>query len=164
MLKRLKRLYRSRGHGIHSPFAYHFVTGVIGERGGFYAYDELATLQGDRHQHHVARLLHRVAVFFNPAVIGISGELPELYLRAVELSDSRCRVMPVDECDTPPGLIVVAGSAPCGTLPELPRSRQGLIFLDRAVTPSDAMSFSNGEMSIVVRDSRLPSQHFEVNL
>lgn len=66
MFKRLKRLYRSRGHGIHSPFAYHFVTGVAGERAAFYAYRELDSLPGDRRQHHVARLLHRVAVFFTP--------------------------------------------------------------------------------------------------
>lgn len=164
MFKSLKRLYRSRGHGIHSPFAFHFVTGVVGEHAAFYAYEELDTLPGDRHQHHVARLLHRVAVFFNPPVIGVAGDIPGLYRRALELSDSRCRIVPVGECDTPPRLIIVADDTPLEALPELPRSRQALVFLDRVVTPRNAMSFSDGRMSIVVRDTRLPAQHFEVNL
>ncbi|MBR1881785.1 MAG: hypothetical protein IJ808_02030 [Muribaculaceae bacterium] len=39
------RHHRSAGFGIHSPFAYKFVTGVLRERLPYYAYDDLRTLR-----------------------------------------------------------------------------------------------------------------------
>lgn len=37
----IKRYHRSNGHGIHSPFAYHFVTRVLRERTPYYAYKDI---------------------------------------------------------------------------------------------------------------------------
>ncbi|MFI3239144.1 MAG: hypothetical protein R3Y22_00930 [Bacteroidales bacterium] len=37
----LKRYHRSNGHGIHSPFAFHFVTSVLRERTPYYAYKDI---------------------------------------------------------------------------------------------------------------------------
>lgn len=42
----------SKGHGIHSPFVYHFIEKVLNDERHFYAYDEVeilrATLEGDQ--------------------------------------------------------------------------------------------------------------------
>lgn len=40
----LVRFRHRRGYGVHSPFAFDFITGVIYERSAYYAYSELAQL------------------------------------------------------------------------------------------------------------------------
>ena len=44
---RLCRISHRKGYGIHSPFAFHIVTGVIYERTPYYAYAELAETFAD---------------------------------------------------------------------------------------------------------------------
>ena len=39
---RLKRIRHRRGYGVHSPFAFNFLTYVVYERGEYYAYRDLA--------------------------------------------------------------------------------------------------------------------------
>ena len=65
------------GYGIHSPFAFSFVCGVIYERGAYYAYSRL-----DKAYHrHAARglrrkdcrLLFRLANFVHPSVCSLDG-------------------------------------------------------------------------------------------
>lgn len=61
---------RSRGHGVHSPFAYRFIREVLCESCGYYAYASLKT----RHE----RLLYRIGVFLQPTqIISLGGaEIP----------------------------------------------------------------------------------------
>lgn len=76
------RHHRSRGFGIHSPFAFKFVRGVLGERLPYYSYDHLSTLR--KHVVKVAggrwcrsrvisfkdtKKLFRIVNFFNPQSI-----------------------------------------------------------------------------------------------
>ena len=76
------RRHRSAGFGIHSPHAYRFVTGVLGERSRYYAYDDIAALRREviaatdsRWPHpsilseRNARLLFRITNHFNPPCI-----------------------------------------------------------------------------------------------
>ena len=61
-----RRVPNRRGYGIHSPFAFGFVTGVIGE---FYAYDELRKMRRDGShtlREKDERLLLRIANFQHP--------------------------------------------------------------------------------------------------
>lgn len=44
-LTALRRYHRSKGHGIHSPFAFKFVLNVLRERLPYYAYEELDLLR-----------------------------------------------------------------------------------------------------------------------
>ena len=73
------RLHRSKGFGIHSPFAYHFVVDVLRERLPYYAYDEIAVLRRGviaatthlwRHPRIIsfknAKMIYRIVNFFNP--------------------------------------------------------------------------------------------------
>lgn len=74
------RHHRSRGFGIHSPFAFRFVREVLGERLPYYAYDQITTLHktviaqsGSRWPHtgiitlKHAKMLYRIVNHFNPS-------------------------------------------------------------------------------------------------
>ena len=75
----LTRYHKSNGFGIHSPFAFNFVTKVLRERLPFYCYAELEVLrkmaikslsQDNKHPKIIslksAKLLFRVTNYFNP--------------------------------------------------------------------------------------------------
>lgn len=61
----IRRMGKSRGFGIQSPWAYTFVTEVIGERMPYYAYEEIDK-RYPRHQRKRQRLYHRVQNFVHP--------------------------------------------------------------------------------------------------
>ncbi len=78
----LSRYKRSKGFGIHSPFAYRFTTRVLHERLPYYAYSEIMLRRHmslnlarniAKHPRVIsmknAKLLFRIANFFNPAYI-----------------------------------------------------------------------------------------------
>lgn len=54
----LCRFRHRRGYGVHSPFAFNFITGVVYEKGVYYAYRELESTYG-MHVNGLARLLQR---------------------------------------------------------------------------------------------------------
>ena len=75
----LRRYHRSKGHGIHSPFAFKFVLNVLRERLPYYAYEELEELRSKvvdetrsflRHPRIISykdiKLLFRITNCFNP--------------------------------------------------------------------------------------------------
>ena len=81
-LTALSRYHRSKGHGIHSPFAFSFVLNVLRCRLPYYAYEEIATLRELaytktktfwRHPKIIsvknAKLLFRIVNHFNPTAI-----------------------------------------------------------------------------------------------
>ncbi len=78
----LRRYHRSKGHGIHSPFAFSFVLNVLRERLPYYGYEDILALRKQAIKttrrnwlnHRVisfknAKLLFRVANYFNPKAI-----------------------------------------------------------------------------------------------
>ena len=77
----LARHHRSRGFGIHSPFAFNFVRNVLREKNPYYCYDDLDALRhavkdevrGARHHRVVSfktlKMLFRVANFFTPSQV-----------------------------------------------------------------------------------------------
>ena len=92
-MKRIKRLTsafqryrRSRGFGIHSPFAFHFVVRVLKETTPYYCYSELRerrrytmrlVAREVEHPHVMslqnAKMIVRVAAFFNPDRVLVLG-------------------------------------------------------------------------------------------
>lgn len=83
-LSAFRRYRRSKGFGIHSPFAFKFVLNVLRERNAYYAYDDIATL---REQVEVgqnaggisqkeAQMLFRIANYFNPTEVMQMGDSP----------------------------------------------------------------------------------------
>ncbi len=99
----IKRYNRSRGFGIHSPFAFHFITSVLGERSPFYAYETLDSLRHAaaeaarrmhiRHPRMIslknARMLHRVACAYAPDALVQIGVHYGISTAAVMEYDSR---------------------------------------------------------------------------
>ena len=92
-IKRLSRCwhwllrFRHRcGYGIHSPFAFGFVTGVIYERAVYYAYAELAHAYACAQQPPLRlkdyKLLFRLANFQRPDSCCISSR-PEVGIRSI---------------------------------------------------------------------------------
>ncbi|MCH4154924.1 MAG: hypothetical protein LKF31_01330 [Muribaculaceae bacterium] len=78
----LSRYHKSKGYGIHSPFAFSFVLNVLRERLPYYTYDDLNILRHfviDQTRQHFthpavisfksAKLVFRVANYFNPPEI-----------------------------------------------------------------------------------------------
>lgn len=56
----IRRMGKSKGFGIQSPWAYSFVTEVIGERLPYYAYEEIDRRYKTRKQRKRQRLYHRI--------------------------------------------------------------------------------------------------------
>lgn len=87
-----RRLPYRRGYGIHSPWAFSFVTGVIYERGEFYAYEALRRQRGsDATSEKDDRLLLRLANAFQPSrAIVWGGESVGEPLRYMKAGRSAC--------------------------------------------------------------------------
>lgn len=71
----LKRAWRSRGFGIHSPFAFRFVTRVLREDGEYYAYRELRRIAHSGARFADLSLLFRIICCFSPSEVGVFGGL-----------------------------------------------------------------------------------------
>lgn len=87
----LKRFRHRRGYGVHSPFAFDFLTNVVYERGEYYAYRELRQRHfspaywWNGHTVKCRKFLFRLANYVHPSVIriyGDAGEDMEDYLQA----------------------------------------------------------------------------------
>ncbi|MDH6312181.1 putative O-methyltransferase YrrM [Parabacteroides sp. PFB2-10] len=44
-IARYRRLFRTKGHGVHSPFVFNLLTKVIGEKGSYYRFKEIELLR-----------------------------------------------------------------------------------------------------------------------
>lgn len=92
----LRRFRHRRGYGVHSPFAFNLITGVIYERTPYYKYKELAAEEKRsplrRHPHwseepeRVKRLLFRLVNHAQPATLVDAGTpaASALYLKAAK--------------------------------------------------------------------------------
>lgn len=72
----LRRIRHRRGYGIHSPWVFSLVVGVIYETEAYYAYSVLPPVQGWRPKD--LRLLLRLANHFQPTSITLCGVSKEL--------------------------------------------------------------------------------------
>ena len=76
------RFRKRRGYGVHSPFAFSFITTVINERQPFYAYLELGRLHpwwvraARLYPVQCRRLLFRLANYEEPKTVRLIGDRP----------------------------------------------------------------------------------------
>lgn len=88
----LLRLPHRCGYGIHSPYAYGLVTGVVYERTPFYAYKELHTTRdGATLREKDDRLMLRLSNFQQPATAFISESVSGVTRRYLAAGCKQCR-------------------------------------------------------------------------
>lgn len=88
---RLRRIRHRNGYGVHSPFAYGFIKGVVYEHAHYYAYKNLKKRRRKRRHGerglsaHADKLMFRIANYCHPAqasLIGIRSALTAEYVAA----------------------------------------------------------------------------------
>lgn len=156
----LTRYRHSKGFGVHSPFAFRFITEVLGEKCPYYDFDRLPSA----HQ----RIVYRIAARLSPATYGVAGDADGTPVRmACPNSEQRSGAVDllvagadaVAEAIFPTltagGVVVIDGK--CRTLVEALR-----VHLD---TIGHGMTFDNGkDLCILVAYPRLPRQDFTTRL
>lgn len=166
--RHVKRWWRSRGHGVHSPFAFRFITMVLRGRGVYYASAELEAMPEAEWN----TLLFKLVCEFEPSEVWADGPLTECEARAIALADSRVRVAEEAEGDRPnrPNKPNGANKARLIRL----RSGKGDVTAVRDIARwpelwsevrgslSAGMTFSNGRYGIAVSRPDLPRQDFEI--
>lgn len=162
----ISRLRNRRGFGVHSPFAFDFITHTLRSYRGYryYGTEQLSSRQ---------RLLYRVVVRLQPERIELCGDCSELTPVLEALGDQALR--PVQgRRDMGAGQPLVICGPGCGQLPEGSDTDSNVMLL----RPNNAdsrrlwktllhatrhgMSFSRRGLCVYVNDPRLPRQDFRV--
>lgn len=158
LLKSLGRRRCSRGFGVHSPFAYRFITEVLCLPGeyGYYAYSSAGR---DRRM----RLLVRLLACFNPVSVAIDldagAERVEALVREVlphaAVNEGKPDFIIADKD--------LAGFMPCNAL-ILGREAASVLASARAAL-GHGMTFFNGcDCAVIAALEHLPRQDFELKL
>lgn len=98
--KEYKRWRHGRGFGVHSPFAYNFITGTLRERLPYYAYERIeatcSTLSDITLSVKRLKLIFRIIVRFNPKYVMVCGDRNSIAERLAIKSVSRSIAMVSD--------------------------------------------------------------------
>lgn len=181
-LTSFNRYRRSRGFGVHSPFAYHFIKRVIKEQCGYYAYSDIdAAVKKSGMSRKTARLLFRVANYFNPSSILIvgNGDIAALTALKSVSTTAKVTVAGADETIDASGyrfVYVESEAAYPGLEKTLGKTvdNGGTVVIDGMTRDNEArrllkavengmthgMTFSNGATAIIAGDRKLPRQRF----
>ena len=115
LLSLFRRIGNRRGYGIHSPFAFSFVTGVIYERGEFYAYEELREMRNDGLHRALRekdeRLLLRIANFHQPKSGIMLGNPDDTTQWALAAGCKECRWVDDAEAATSADMLYAASGS-----------------------------------------------------
>lgn len=177
------RLRRSRGFGIHSPFAFDLVLRTLRECAPYYAYADLDRLRReatDSREGHGRvpsaadlRLLVRLVARFRPRRVLVSDDPTGLLAAAVTLADDRITLGHGDE---PADMVILTGRGDTPAAVDAARDavmRGGVaLLLDRRHSPDAArhitdpmrrgMTFTSRHKLLAVGDPRLPRQNFDI--
>ncbi len=150
----IKRWWRGHGFGVHSPFAFRFITEVLRCDSGYayYAYDELrrqwmSAPSGERMPWRRMAAIYRVGVRFAPAPVALRGDDPYGLASAAIAMASGSADIPAEDA-----VVSVWADITTGGWPEAVSAMKR------------GMSFSDGHIGIIVADCKLPLHHYEVRL
>ena len=97
LFERFRRFLTSRGFGVHSPFAFRFITEIVGERYAYYGYDDIETAiekhPEERKLRRHSRLLLRIAGRIGIDTAILAGDAPFAIKAAVEGAGKRIRII-----------------------------------------------------------------------
>lgn len=152
----IKRWWRSRGHGVHSPFAFRFIRNVMCDNGDYYAYSLIDGLHDDSAW---LKLLFRLVCEFEPAVVEASG-LSANERSAISLADSRVSIVESRRAERGCLQLVCHDGMRVTVARDI---HAGASAWSDAVGHMDSgMTFSNGRIGVAVPRADLPRQDFEV--
>ncbi|MCM1484534.1 MAG: hypothetical protein NC043_09370 [Muribaculaceae bacterium] len=176
-----RRLARSQGFGVHSPFAFGFIRDVIGCRYAYYRYPDIARIaRGTSIQERVLRLIFRIACRFDCRHMAVAA--PDGTAAVIEdvLKLTRTdATVTVNDFTMPsaPDIVVTCGDISpeamsflrrCikahGTviMTGVPDTRQSITLLMEDSV--HGMTFADGSTAIAVGLSHLPRQHYEIRI
>ncbi len=166
------RFRRSRGFGVHSPFAYGFITQVLRCRYRFYCWDnlepEVRSSGGIRWND--ARALFRTLNQFRPARVYISPGSTGIIEKIVRAWSGKCEIL-----YNPSGAMfhIVSGEE-FTAVSAGDQSDDGMIYFCLNVAGNHGwdsllksmtrgQTFTNSTTGIAVCDHKLPRHHFEIS-
>lgn len=185
----LKRFRKRRGYGVHSPFAFNFLTSVVYEQGSYYAYRELEKLHGGktcgltRYRLKCRRLLFRLANYVQPDSICLYGCTDRAiadYLQAgcchatiqhnPEMSPNNGHRLIYIAENTPPAtweaIATAGGLTPQSAtiICDIHRNNEAKVAWETIKRhPSSGISFDLYDYGIVFYDLRKAKQHYITN-
>ncbi len=118
-----RRMARSKGFGIHSPFAYTFVRHVVNQPCTYYIYSELGAGM-PRASRRMLRLLFRTSLFLRPDIVATTGSVPPETSHAILGGTPHARISTGQQ----PDLLVAGPGADCRQTLECLHSG-GTVFL-----------------------------------
>lgn len=161
----LVRRYRAAGHGIHSPFAYRFITDVLRHRRGYayYCYDSIDSTASTRRQKRFARLVHRVGAALPHKTIVVTTSNPALKIVTERLTHTDASFfMEIVSENSSLSFEQLAGAINSGGVVILSREHRALAAGLRGRMTA-GMSFTSGcGDCVIVGDTRLPLTHYSV--
>ena len=157
---RLRRWRTGRGFGVHSPFAYYFITRVLRERLPYYDFERLPEISSRRISDRDSRMIYRLSAFFRPDTVNVSGRQSNTALSIVMLAHPSARAV------SSPETAQMAIYAGCDTMPATAREVTVVFSADSAVMSgfraslSEGMTFYNSKIAVAVIRHGLPRQEF----
>lgn len=150
----VSRWWRGRGFGVHSPFAFAFITETLHCPHRYYAYETIAAEAHTNRERRDAERLFRIVLRFRPRRINRYGTLPPALETAVAEATAGYRI--ASECDF---IIVADKNANPEILPETIA-----VFVGEAIGNVDfltagmdyGMIFRGTGMAVAVASQKLP--------
>lgn len=167
MLSKIFKWWRSRGHGIHSPFAYKMVTETLRCKEGYYIYERIDNIPVDEHERELLRLLARLIIRFRPNKVAIVGE----WAGSHQIIRSLLSNVEIVNPDEHPDVIIIAEAHYLKTDITTPVVAMVLninhsahkLWTKLSRTHNFGMCFSNGETGVACLLPHLPRQNFNIN-
>lgn len=163
-----KRRWRAKGFGIHSPFAFSFVTGVLAKKGADGNEEALRAISGNGFRQ--MALLYRCIRHFKPTRIAFYPADDETLEKVIRLACEKA-VIATDDNDGIPDMTVVGTSE--GSI--LRDNGSAVYFVSRIdkepyrafwrhlnTSCTRGMDFTDGHTGIICRLSHLPRQSFKI--
>lgn len=164
----LSRFRHSRGFGVHSPFAFSFITQTLRDKSSTYYLYPAIEYNGGRDKSEL-KLLLRVLCRLHPASVDILSIAQ--YKIIADIVKEVDPATLINKVENPEFMIVEnTNDIDCESLTRCLESGGNVFFfnvdekiLDVSNRMTHGMTFSNGKVMIAVGRPDLPRQHFEIN-
>lgn len=158
---RLKRWRTAHGFGVHSPFAYYFITRVLRERLPYYDFDLLPPICRDEIRRNHARMLFRLVAFFKPDTVYVTGTHADTAMAIVTLAHPSARRESAP-CRAQMAIYAggVADHAEPGREVTVTFGADAVKALRALPSPAAGMTFHNSKAAVTVIRHGLPSQSY----